>query len=586
MAVKQHIAIRGFHLGGLILFVLILGTADLRAQNSPFDPALSGEAAGIVENVACFTDRSLYITEEPIRFSAMLKGTGLADQGPWSTVLYVELVSAEGKEMARGKYPVSDHLSSGEIVIPAGLLSGTYYLRCYTRWMRNRGPETFSYVPLRIINPLRSELERAVPAAEAGANLPACAGKTALLDFEPHPASYGRGDSVKLRLLFHGERLPDTIRGCLSVVPRSARPADHLWEVETVERDPEGDSAGDFRLSFLPDKYGPSLSGSVVYPDVVDEALPETRIHFTLMGEATDYFVCRPDASGRFTLALPSRNGEMELFVQSESPGTGALEVRIDRDFDQRQLLFPANSFSLSDKERQMATIMARNVQLSRIYLDSDSIRDRTSASKSFPFYGFPTFSLDMDRYVLLPTLEEVFLNLVPSVTPVIRRNRASLKIESENPALSMFDPLLMVDQVPVLDFEKFMAVPPAKIRRIDVIEDVYVKGDLRFGGVINLQSREKDMAGIDLPVNSFFIDYMVMHPPIPVMQDAVSEDDRMPDTRNTLLWSPDFMLVKGSPVRISFILPDYPGEYVVLFRGLGSGGELILAETTFGVIQ
>ena len=113
MAVKQHIAIRGLHLGGLILFVLILGTADLCAQNSPFDPALSGEAAGIVENVACFTDRSLYITEEPIRFSAMLKGTGLADQGPWSTVLYVELVSAEGKGMARGKYGVEAPAVSG-----------------------------------------------------------------------------------------------------------------------------------------------------------------------------------------------------------------------------------------------------------------------------------------------------------------------------------------------------------------------------------------------------------------------------------------------------------------------------------------
>ena len=36
----------------------------------------------------------------------------------------------------------------------------------------------------------------------------------------------------------------------------------------------------------------------------------------------------------------------------------------------------------------------------------------------------------------------------------------------------------LVVDQVPVLDLDKFKSLSPIKIKQIDVIEDVYVKGE------------------------------------------------------------------------------------------------------------
>ena len=156
--------------------------------------------------------------------------------------------------------------------------------------------------------------------------------------------------------------------------------------------------------------------------------------------------------------------------------------------------------------------------------------------------------------------------------------------IESENPSLSLYESLVMVDQVPVLDMEQFMSLSPAKIKQIDVVEDVYVKGDLRFGGIINLYSRDRDMAGIDLPENSFFIDYLAMQPAFQPLQETLTRDDQIPDMRNTFLWEPNFILRKGSRAEISFIAPDYPGEYVVLFRGRSDMGEPVMAETTFKV--
>ncbi len=561
--------------------VLFLGAMNLQAQSSPFDPGWRAEAAKIKEKLTCFTDRGLYVVEEAIRFSAILHDNRPSHYLPWSRVLYVELVSADGAGLASGKYPVTEGKAMGEIPIPADLLSGAYYLRAYTRWMRNFGPESYSYVPLRIVNPYRSEMVESIAAESADALPDGSVVHASMVEFNVHPGDFRRSEQVSMELHPVGGGTMDNIHGCVTVVPRLALPS-KTWRLKATEEESNVDSTLDFQLGFLPDKYGPSISGSVVYSQAGVTKGTDSRIHFTLLGDTPGYLVCRPDHTGRFAVALPYFQGNLELFVQPESHDGSVTEVRIDRDFDQRHLSLPAADFAVAKRDRQRVEIMARNVQLSGIYRGPSLLAVKDTMAETPPFYGKPTLTVDMDRYVLLPTLNEVFLNLVPGVTPVKRRNRNSLEIDSENPALSMFDPLIMVDQVPVFDLETFLSISPAKIKRVDVVEDVYVKGDMRFGGLINLVSRDRDMAGIDLPDRSFFIDYLAMHPTSGAKKDAVQGGDRVPDTRNTLLWLPHMEWEEASARNITFTAPDYPGEYVVLFRGLGPGGELLWAETTF----
>jgi hypothetical protein len=560
--------------------ILLSGAIPLDGQDSPFDPEMSAEAARILEQVDCFTDRSLYICGEEVRFRASLRGAAPAVPGSWSTVVYAELVSPEGNRLAQGKYALRERTASGELRIPDNLLSGTYYLRCYTRWMRNMGQTSFAYVPLRIVNPERPEvLEESGPEAGSGrfAGEPE---KQVTLEFGGHPASYSREEAIRLELHSTVESLPDSLTGCLTVVPLVTRPADQL----SLEGPSGSDSAETFTLRFLPDRQGPSLSGVVVYPEGSGENKPRARVHLTLMGEERGYFVSRSDTAGRFIVGLPALEGNLEFFVQAEIPDSGPAEVRIDQDFDPRQIQLPPVRFSLSGEEVRTATILARNVQLAGIYAGSGTVRKQEEDRGTYPFYGSPTRFVDLDQYILLPTLKEVFMNLVPGVTTVTRRNSTSLQIFSENPSLSLYEPLVMVDEVPVLDMEQFMSVSPAKIRQVDVIEDVYVKGDVRFGGIINLRSRERDMAGMDLPDHSFFFDYQALHPVASVQQDPGSPGDRKPDTRNTLLWIPDLQVVKGYRQTIAVRAPDYPGTYVVLFRGRDAEGTPFTAETTFRV--
>ena len=147
-----------------------------------------------------------------------------------------------------------------------------------------------------------------------------------------------------------------------------------------------------------------------------------------------------------------------------------------------------------------------------------------------------------------------------------------------------MFPQLILIDQVPLFNMKQFLAVSPDKIRRIDVVSDVYVKGEMRFGGIINLHSREGNIAGIDLPENSFFIDFQAMYPQVELLKDSSSQDDRMPDMRNTLLWIPEMQVEASESLSLSFPAPDYPGKYVAVFRAWNKEGELVSAEFPFKV--
>jgi hypothetical protein len=141
-----------------------------------------------------------------------------------------------------------------------------------------------------------------------------------------------------------------------------------------------------------------------------------------------------------------------------------------------------------------------------------------------------------------------------------------------------------MIDYIPVLDVNRVMNINPEKLKCIDVINEVYIKGDILFGGVINMISRRGDMAGIDLPDGSYFFDYKTFRKPDP---DPVLPDfygNRIPDFRNTFLWIDRFNLHTSKQESFRFDTPSLPGNYAIIVRGISPGGKIYAGTVTFEV--
>ena len=148
---------------------------------------------------------------------------------------------------------------------------------------------------------------------------------------------------------------------------------------------------------------------------------------------------------------------------------------------------------------------------------------------------------------------------------------------------MQLYDPLVLVDFVAVDDPDKILAVNPLSISRIEMVNVPYIKGDITYGGIISVISRKGDFAGIDLPASGVFINYSFFH-----------EDDKwiylnsaspnIPDTRNTLFWTPELKFESYNNAKVSFQTSDMSGKYIVLIRGVNSAGEIFSKSVFFEV--
>lgn len=569
----------------LLLLLILAGFigGPVFAQ-TPYDKDFLSEAAQIEEQVQLLTDRSIYAVEEMIHFTAHLTVSGTIPENQWSSVLYVELMASTGKPMVQQKYLLAGGRAEGTISIPAEALTGDYYLRSYTRWMRNWGPASFSYTALQVINPYRSEVLAQIDEGESVASLQKIPYHSGVLECIADSV-YQKDEEAIVRLKGSATGYPGGLMGSVTIVPAGAIDLSG----QPVVKSTSVEEALPFRVSFLPDKGGSlTISGTVVGPD--QKPVPHATLHFSVLGENPDYFATITDINGRFILNPSSGASEtMEFFVTPEQEVGSGLEVRIDQEYDSRIVAFPDEQFQLSVDELEVARRVALNMQLSKVFqvgsLSVDQpVAEKHTGGSRIPFYGTRVKRLLIDDYVRLPNLEEVFINLVPEVQFFRKQGETKIKIMSENSSIGVYTPLIMIDHISVFDHEAILALSPEKIERIDLINEIYLKGNVVFGGVLAIHSKKGDMAGIDLPEGSYFFDYQSFSQEVSFVQSTTVPGSRVPDTRNTHYWSGELLLEQGSITEISFQAPHAPGDYIVLLRGVSPEGEIFSASAPFRV--
>lgn len=563
----------------LWLGALCIGASTELVGQSPFDPVYRSEAIKINEHLNLFTDRSIYAVGESLQFRADHRVSS-AEAQEWSSILYAELVTASGNSIVQGKYTLGHGRSTGSLEIPSGTLTGLYYLKCYTRWMRNSGPGSFSFTPLKIINPNRTEVANGTHGSGYESNITRLAYRQGEINCSSDAVKYGRGEEVNLELSGPLNPYMDQLNCCITVVP--------LGGIDTLSGQlllpSEKVESKAFSIDYLPDMgKGPSVSGSVVLSD--QTAAQFTTLHFTLLGEDPDFFATVTDANGRFAFTSPARFGVQELYVSPNAKKDMLLEVRIDQDFDVAPLPVPAIEFELSEWEKNIATRMALTTQLTKLYGTPLALsEDSEKGEAPLPFYGSRVQSMYMDDYVNLPTLEEVFINLIPHVNVMKKKGEVYLSIESDNRTIGIYEPLIMIDHISVFDQEALLALSPEKIHKIDVINEIYLKGNVAFGGLISIYSKSGDMAGIDLPPGSYFFDFQSFTHEDEGLEISPAPGDRIPDMRNTVFWKNDVILESEGVSELSFKAPSNPGQYVILVRGVAPNGEILSATSKFQV--
>ena len=555
----------------LLLLLLISCSASINAQLS--------NAVQKGESVTLFSDRALYTASEQILFSAFIEKSDVIANSEPSTVLYCEIITPDGTELSSDKYLIKDSFVSGHLLIPGDITTGIYYLRAYTKEMRNNGPAGYSYTRIKVVNANRTEVQSAPGDDVISVDL--ASGKIAdkandLFTISSEKPEYSPLETVNISVKSKATVQDQWKELTVSVIPESS----FLESDVTLSENGFSEKS----IIYYPETRGLSLTGKLI-DNKTGNAMPDTRVNLSVIGQGRDFMAMKTDTAGRFFFALPDYAGFRDLFLCAEKTGNSDPKLLVDNDYCRIPIHIPTGTFTLTPEERSVALNMAVNLQLEEFFRkDSVSVGDKSTAGDD-AFYGSPDEILSIDNYIQLPTLEEYFNGLPTLVKVRKREGEKYFKILGPQTELTEYDPLLMIDLVAIDDPAKILAIPPANVARIEIVNEMYVKGDQTYGGIINIISKHGDFAGIDLPSSGIFINYGFYS--TTNLQRAVNPvNNHTPDTRNTLFWEPQLILNQSSTAELSFTTPNTPGRFLLVLSGITAKGEIYRQTTTFEVVK
>lgn len=550
--------------------------------NSLFSASEPTYPEALNEKFVLFSDRNYYAVNETVYFKAFNTSHPWIKEKNWSKVFYIELVNSEGIPAFKGKYALSVTGAEGSILIPSDLPTDNYYLIGYTKWMRNFSSLDFAFLKLCIINP-----EKAYTGENnTGDSLTI---KPTILPIQKNEVScsiikstYSKREKVSVTLTF--PKSNDTLSNnyTISVVKNTAIDTVNYGIIHSGISTGNGSSVN----NFIPELNGITVSGRVIGRDD-SIPVPNANIQLSILGSSFDYFNSETDIEGRFVFSLQPTCKKNDMYISCEGKNLLPLSILVDNDYSSKTFSFPGYPFTLSDGEVQIAEEIMFNMQVNHAFQNQD-IPSLCNDTDTIGFYGPPSKTVYIKDYIELPNITEVFIELMPEVMVLKKKGKTYLQVKGriENyPEFATNKPLILIDKIPVTDIEEILKISPARINRIELVNEIYVKGDNQYGGIISIFSKKGDLAGIRLPENSMFLNFNgFANQPKAEEYRPESIKPHHPDYRNTLYWEPNLIARSGAEAKISFYTSDVAGEYVVLIRGISDDGNIISGSINFRV--
>lgn len=542
-----------------LVTILVVCTQTIQAQ-SKIAPT---DASQLAEKTVLFTDRETYVVNEDILFSAFNVSFPALRNADWSNILYVELISPDGEAYMSRKYIFSTEGANGKLRIPTSLLTGNYYLRAYTRWMRDYSPYHYFYKMVTVINPFRGELLE--PPVNSGPKSVFGSQLANSTDFQlkTDKTSYKKREPVRLDVSVANLSGYDG-KVVVSVIPKGTERA--------LIPDLSGLQDQKFSPDFIPETRGLSISGKVI--NAMDSVpMPFALVGLTVFKENPENQNVLTNEKGQFFFDLSTLKGEYDIFISAKSKENKNPMILVDNDFSTTKVELPYVSVNLTEEAKRLYQSLAFNSQMQALY--SKQVNDEMkSFSSDTTFYGKPDFVLQMNKYIAMPSIKDYIYELVPLLGVRHDGKRTTLKVLGKFSDLAIYDPLVLVDMVPIFDIDRVLELHPDKIERIEVVTVPYVRGDIIFGGIVSLFSTKGDLAGISLPSVGRFITYSMVNRD----KDRATPDfqnQHVPDLRNCLYWNPELKLKGTEQSKISFNTCDCAGDYLIVVRGVDQTGKV-----------
>jgi len=548
---------------------VLFGSLKIKAQQ--FAGKLNPQ--NIIEKPIVIIDRDIFTIGENINFLIVNRAEYGNQEFNWSKVVYVELIEHNGNSIVQKKYSLEAGKANGYMKIPENISSGIYYLKTYTRWMRNFGPNLYCYVPLTIINYKKNDcLQKNISYEEAFTI------DTIGYKFSNSKLLAGKNKIIKsrefLNLSVKNSEIKSLLGYSISVIPKP------YFSPFQYKITPISDSIV-FQLNFIPETRGVSLSG-VLVEKISKVPIPNHMVSVSVLDEMAQSLSVITDSIGQFFISFPKMYDDKEVLIVS-AYNEKSLNINIDNDFCTQKVHLPFIELDINNEKKTVINSLIKRSVIEQQYSKEtdESVCELKMTSEEY--YTEPVQSIILKDYILMPSLKDYFHELLSYANIKERKGKSYMQILGPYSDLMIYEPMVMLDNVIITDIDELLKVSPTKIERIEVFNKPYIKGNLIFGGIVNLYSYDRDLAEINLPAAGLFVNYKMLSQPL-MSNPNINIPNNEPIIKNTLFWN----AIDASADSIStfrFNVGQDPGNYLIIERFINNSGKLI-TDTTSIIIK
>lgn len=539
---------------------------------------LAKTAKNYQEKVYLHTDKPYYYAGDQVFFKGFFKYGNPYLRDELSKVMHLEVISGDRDIVLEKKFQIRDGIVVGDFFLPDSLAGEKYFIRAYTNWMRNYGPNHYFLQPLSILDPYkRVAPEETVTAWEnTGATLQA------------DKSQFGRREKVTINLKVTGSK-GQSVPANLSVGVWDARqvvPVKRTVEMaKALDLQSVPESTGLDRFSF-PIEKALQLAGIVLDDKGKGASVPVTAFVNDFQGMID----LESTGDGTFVLENMEFYGPMKLAFSASDRKGKPLQVELSTPL-KAPVALPSEAYF-----PRLITLAnpLRIKELTEVSEEKPTEKQTTPNAKQ-AIYGNPDFIVKGEDLAKTGVNADLITSLsgkVPgmSVTLVGGTGQQQIRIRGGvgSPRGAM-EPLVMVNGSIMNGAsgsnaaDNLRSINPFDIDRIEVVTRIApMLGDQGRNGIIAVYLKENLDMGLDGLNTPGLKEYLVQgYQPtgsfIPVDYEQVTEAIEK-DDRQTLYWNPFIITDEKGIVSFSFFTNDSEGPVVVEVRGLSIDGEIISA--------
>jgi len=332
-------------------------------------------------------------------------------------------------------------------------------------------------------------------------------------------------------------------------------------------------------LKYIPDVRGISVSG-ILQDKESKDGIAKQKVFLSVPFNYPQIHTDKTNKNGRFIFSLDNVRGINDIYL---TPGFNSndnqnIELLVNNKFTNQKPEFEIGSHRITKEDKPLLEEIMVNHQLKSYNNKStQDTSEKTKVNKKLPILkGAKTVKLA--DYVEFESMRRVFYEIVKDVYIKDVNGSPVLKIKRSDGYSIPGQPLILFDNLPVLEIEKVLNIHPSKIKEIKVIPRPYFLGEHTLNGIVKISSKTNNFANIKFMEESRFLRYKgYAHKKefsSPNYDKKNDKNSRKPDFRTTLYWSPSVSIMPEGTSK-SFYSSDRKGKYDIVVRGYDKDGNL-----------